>query len=76
MRSARHGEVRAHIDAPPQQVWALLANLDQMGRWSPECYRVRWLDGASSPATPGARFNRVRRQPLPTPLPPAGSRRR
>jgi len=56
MRSARHGEVRAHIDAPPQKVWALLANLDQMSRWSPECYRVQWLDGASSPATPGARF--------------------
>jgi len=27
-----------------------------MGQWSPECYRVRWLDRASSPATPGARF--------------------
>jgi len=48
MRSARHGEVRAHIDAPPQKVWALLANLDQMSQWSPECYRVQWLDGASS----------------------------
>ena len=56
MRSARHGEVRAHIAAPPQKVWALLANLDQMSQWSPECYRVQWLDGASSPATPGARF--------------------
>jgi uncharacterized protein YndB with AHSA1/START domain len=56
MRSARHGEVRAHVDAPLHKVWALLANLDQMGQWSPECYRVQWLDGASSPATPGARF--------------------
>jgi len=37
-------------------VWALLADLEQMGQWSPECYRVRWLDRASSPATPGARF--------------------
>jgi uncharacterized protein YndB with AHSA1/START domain len=56
MRSARSGQVRAHIDAPPEEVWALLADLEQMGRWSPECYRVRWLDGARSPATPGARF--------------------
>lgn len=56
MRSARHGQVQLHIDASPQNVWALLANLDQMGQWSPECYRVQWLDGASSPATPGARF--------------------
>jgi uncharacterized protein YndB with AHSA1/START domain len=56
MRSARSGQVRTHIDAAPQEVWALLADLQQMGRWSPECYRVQWLDGASSPATPGARF--------------------
>ena len=56
MRSARSGQVQAHIDAPPQEVWALLADLEQMGRWSPECYRVQWLGGATSPATPGARF--------------------
>ena len=56
MASARHGEVRIRIDAPPQRVWALLADLDRMGEWSPECYRVEWLDGAKSPATPGARF--------------------
>ncbi len=56
MASARRGEVRSHIDAPPERVWALLANLERMGEWSPECYRVQWLDGASSPASPGARF--------------------
>ena len=56
MRSARSGQVQAHIDAPPQRVWELLADLEQMGQWSPECYRVQWLGGASSPATPGARF--------------------
>jgi len=33
-----------------------LANLERMGEWSPECYRVRWLDGATSPAKPGTRF--------------------
>jgi len=56
MASARQGEVRTHIDAPPGAVWALLANLERMGEWSPECYRVQWLDGAGSPATAGARF--------------------
>ena len=56
MRSARSGQVRAYIDATPQKVWALLADLEQMGKWSTECYRVQWLNGASSPATPGARF--------------------
>ena len=56
MRTARTGTVRTHIDAPAERVWELLSNLDKMGEWSPECYRVEWQDGASSPATPGARF--------------------
>ena len=56
MVSARHGEVSAHVDAPPEEVWSLVADLERMGEWSPECYRVAWLDGAGSPAQPGARF--------------------
>ena len=56
MASARQGEVRIHIDAPPERVWDLLANLERMGEWSPENYRVEWLAGATSPAKPGARF--------------------
>lgn len=56
MVSARQGEVRTHIDAPPDRAWTFVANLDRMGEWSPECYRVTWLDGATSPAKPGARF--------------------
>jgi len=56
MASARHGQVRTRIDAPPEVVWDLLADLERMGEWSPECYRVEWLEGATSPATPGAQF--------------------
>ncbi len=56
MASARHGEVRVHIHAPPEAVWTLVADVERMGEWSPECYRVQWLDGACSPATSGARF--------------------
>jgi uncharacterized protein YndB with AHSA1/START domain len=56
MASARQGVVRIHVDVAPETVWALLADLDRMGEWSPECYRVEWLDGARSPAQPGARF--------------------
>lgn len=56
MTSARQGEARIHIDAPPAAVWATLADVERMGDWSPECYRVKWLDGASAPATTGARF--------------------
>lgn len=56
MTSARQGEVRMHIDASPEKVWALLADVERMSEWSPECYRVKRLDGAGTPATIGARF--------------------
>lgn len=56
MRTARTGSVQVRIDAPAEKVWALLSNLERMGEWSPECYRVEWQDGAHSPAVPGARF--------------------
>lgn len=48
--------MQIHIAAPAEQVWGLLADVERMSEWSPECYRVAWLDGARSPATPGARF--------------------
>lgn len=56
MRSARSGSVTVHVDARPEKVWSVVADVDRMGEWSPECYRVEWLDGAASPARPGARF--------------------
>jgi uncharacterized protein YndB with AHSA1/START domain len=56
MPSARQGEVSVHIDAPPEAVFDVLADIERMGEWSPECYRVEWLNGAASPAKPGARF--------------------
>ena len=56
MGSARSGAVQIHIDAPAERVWGLLADVERMSAWSPECYRVTWLDGARSPATPGACF--------------------
>ncbi len=43
------------VDAPPQAVYDLVADLPAMGRWSPECYRCDWLGGATH-AVPGARF--------------------
>ena len=56
MASARQGTVSIHVDAPPERVWSVVADLDRMGEWSPECYQVSWLDGAGSPARPGSRF--------------------
>lgn len=43
------------IQAPPELVWDLVADVTRMGEWSPETVRCRWLDGAPGPAV-GARF--------------------
>jgi uncharacterized protein YndB with AHSA1/START domain len=43
------------IDAPPEQLFALVSDLPRMGEWSPECTRVTWLSGTTT-AVPGARF--------------------
>ena len=43
------------VDAPPERVYNLVADLPRMGEWSPECREVEWLDGATGPAA-GARF--------------------
>ncbi len=56
MASARQGQISAYVDASPDEVWSLVASLERMGEWSPECYRVTWLDGATAPASPGFRF--------------------
>ena len=48
-------EVSTHIDAPPQKVYELIADLPSMGKWSPECVRCDWLGGATAPA-PGVKF--------------------
>lgn len=48
---------RASIDirATPERVYDLVADITQMGRWSPECHRCEWVDGSTT-ATVGARF--------------------
>ena len=43
------------IRATPERVYDLLADITQMGRWSPECQRCEWIDGWSA-AVVGARF--------------------
>jgi hypothetical protein len=50
------------IDAPADAVYDLVADITNMGRWSPECFRTAWVDGATAPV-PGARFkgwNRIK----------------
>ena len=52
---ATTADATVHIDAPPERVYGLIADVTRMGEWSPECYRCEWVDGASGPET-GARF--------------------
>ena len=47
--------VTMEINAPPDRVWAMVADVTRMGEWSPENEGAEWLHGAES-AQPGARF--------------------
>jgi uncharacterized protein YndB with AHSA1/START domain len=47
---AERVQVTTEIAAPPDKVWELVADLTQMGKWSPENEGVEWLRGASRPA--------------------------
>lgn len=47
--------VSTEIAASPETVWGLVADLTQMGRWSPENEGVEWLGGAKGPVV-GAKF--------------------
>jgi uncharacterized protein YndB with AHSA1/START domain len=49
------GSVTVHMAAPPERVWALVSDVTQIGRYSPETFEAEWLDGATGPAV-GARF--------------------
>ncbi len=60
------GSASIVIDAEPDEVFALVTDLERMGEWSPESGAVRWIDGAVTAAV-GARFagdNEVRLGPL------------
>src|SRR5947209_13116082 len=48
-------DVGVHVEASPQDVWALLSDITRMGEWSPECVRCRWI-GQEREARPSARF--------------------
>jgi len=43
------------INATPDRLYQMIADLPRMGEWSPECQAVEWVDGATGPAK-GARF--------------------
>ncbi len=41
--------------APPERIWALVSDVTNVGRFSPETFEAEWLDGATGPAV-GVRF--------------------
>jgi hypothetical protein len=43
------------MDARPDPIWALVSDVTQIGRYSPETFEAEWIDGATGP-TLGARF--------------------
>jgi uncharacterized protein YndB with AHSA1/START domain len=47
--------VTVHIQAPPERVWALVSDITNTGKFSPETFEAEWLDGATGPAV-GTRF--------------------
>ena len=58
------GSVTVHIQAPPDEVWALVSDVTRIGEFSPETFEAEWLEGASGPAV-GARFRgHVRRNEI------------
>jgi len=50
------------VAAPPELVWDLVADVTQVGRWSPECIGAAWLTEPGQPR-PGARFTGRNRFP-------------
>jgi len=47
--------VSREIDAPPEEVWAMVSDVTRMGEWSPEATGAKWVRGATGPAV-GAQF--------------------
>lgn len=43
------------VDAAPEAIYDLVAEMTRMGEWSPECGRVEWESGSTGPVE-GARF--------------------
>lgn len=59
-----HGAVTVHMAAPALKIWDLVADVRNIGRFSPETFEAEWLDGATGPAL-GARFRgHVRRNEI------------
>ena len=50
MQTLDRDEVSTVVPAPPEQVYALVADVTRTPEFSPEVVSCRWLDGATGPA--------------------------
>jgi len=50
-----HDAVTVYMKAPPEEIWDLIADVRNTGRFSPETFEAEWIGGATGPAL-GARF--------------------
>lgn len=58
------GSVTVSMAAPAEQIWELIADIRNTGKFSPETFEAEWLDGATGPAL-GAKFRgHVRRNEI------------
>lgn len=56
--------VTVRMAAPARQIWDLVADVRNTGKFSPETFEAEWLDGATGPAL-GAKFRgHVRRNEI------------
>jgi ligand-binding SRPBCC domain-containing protein len=62
MQTLDRDEVSTVVAAPPEEVYALVADVTRTPEFSPEVTSCRWLDGTPGPAV-GARFEAVNRSP-------------
>lgn len=53
MSAPTHAERTVTVDAPPEAVYDLVADVTRMGDWSPECVACEWLD---EPGQLGSKF--------------------
>jgi hypothetical protein len=53
--------VTVHMSAPAERVWALVSDITNTGKFSPETFEAEWLDEATGPALGGRFRGHVRR---------------
>ena len=55
MKRGTTSTVYERVDAAPDVIYDLVADVTRMCEWSPECVACEWVDGATGPVV-GARF--------------------